>query len=315
MWKTIPATTVAAFAAAALLTGMVAAPAADMPLKAPPMAPIYDWSGFYVGVNAGGVWDRGNLTDTSGAAFSFAPFAFISPPAFPPAGIPTLVPGTIPLPGTLTVGSGQHSSFVGGGQIGYNWQSGRWVYGLEGQIQGLKTGQDFAFAAQEVITLPFVTHTLTGNGTLERDIQAALRGRLGYTWDRLLVYGTGGVAFTRLKTNAAYTYAFALAPGVAPIAGIANPTTTTTAFNGSTTLTGLTLGAGFQYAFWQNVSIGLDYAHTFYGRHDLSLGMTPTVSSLGFFNTVPPVITPGGLVTGSYRLDTDEVTVRLNWKL
>jgi outer membrane immunogenic protein len=312
MWKTIPATTVAAFAAAALLTGMVAAPAADMPLKAPPMAPIYDWSGFYVGVNAGGVWDRGNLTDTSGAAFSFAPFAFISPPAFPPAGIPTLVPGTIPLPGTLTAGSGQHGSFVGGGQIGYNWQSGRWVYGIEGQIQGLKTGQDFAFAAQEVITLPFVTHTLTGNGTLERDIQAALRGRLGYTWDRLLVYGTGGVAFTRLKTNAAYTYAFALAPGVAPFPGITNPTTTTTSFDGSTTLTGLTLGAGFQYAFWQNVSIGLDYAHTFYGRHDLSLGMTPTVTTLA---GQVPIVTPGGAVTGSYRLDTDEVTVRLNWKL
>jgi outer membrane immunogenic protein len=204
---------------------------------------------------------------------------------------------------------------VGGGQVGYNWQSGRWVYGLEGQLQGLRTGQDFAFAVQEVITLPFVTHTLTGNGTLERDIQAALRGRLGYTWDRLLVYGTGGVAFTRLKTNAAYTYAFALAPGVAPVAGVANPTTTTTTLDGSTTLVGLTLGAGFQYAFWQNVSIGLDYAHSFYGRHDLSLGMTPTVSSLGFFNTVPPVITPGGAVTGNYRLDTDEVTVRLNWKL
>jgi outer membrane immunogenic protein len=305
---------VAALAASAL-AGFGAAQAADMPLKAPPLvAPIYDWSGFYVGLNAGGVWDRGNLTDTSGAAFSFAPYAFISPPALPPAGIPTFVPGTIPLPGTLTVGSDRHGSFVGGGQVGYNWQSGRWVYGLEGQIQGLKTGQDFAFAFQPIV-FPFATNALTGNGTLERDIQAALRGRLGYTWDRLLVYGTGGVAFTRLKTNAAYTYAFALAPGVAPVAGVANPTTTTTTLDGSTTLVGLTLGAGFQYAFWQNVSIGLDYAHSFYGRHDLSLGMTPTVSSLGFFNTVPPVITPGGAVTGNYRLDTDEVTVRLNWKL
>jgi outer membrane immunogenic protein len=311
MKKTIPATTVAtALAAAALLTGMVAVPAADMPLKAPPMAPIYDWSGFYVGVNAGGVWDRGNLTDTSGSVFALAPFAFISA-----AGVPTFVPGTIPLPGTLTVGSGQHGSFVGGGQVGYNWQSGRWVYGLEGQIQGLKTGQDFAFAFQPgVFVFPFATNALTGNGTIERDIQAALRGRLGYTWDRLLVYGTGGVAFTRLKTNAAYTYTFALAPGLGPVPGVSNPTTTTTTFDGSTTLVGLTLGAGFQYAFWQNVSIGLEYAHSFYGRHDLSLGVTPTVSSLAG-NNIPALITPGGAVTGSYRLDTDEVTVRLNWKL
>jgi outer membrane immunogenic protein len=185
----------ATFATGALLAGAVVASAADPRVyEAPPVAPIYDWSGFYVGVNAGGVWDRGSL-DASGSGFSLPPFAFIGPPI--PPGVPTFVPGTIPLSGTVTHGSDRRASFLGGGQIGYNWQSGRWVYGLDGQIQGLKTGQDFVFTGPSLIFPPQnIANALTGNGTLERDIQAALRGRLGYTWDRLLLYGTGGVAFT-----------------------------------------------------------------------------------------------------------------------
>jgi opacity protein-like surface antigen len=97
------------------------------------------------------------------------------------------------------------------------------------------------------------------------------------------------------------------------VAGLSNPSTTTTAFNTSMTLTGLVLGGGFEYAFWKNVSLGFEYAHTFYGGRDIALGTTPAIQSLAGFG-LPPIVTPGGTLAGNYRLDTDEVVARLNWR-
>jgi len=100
-------------AALATLIGTPAL-AADMALKAPPPPPpAPSWTGFYIGVHAGGGWNRGNLRA------DYLPF--------PTFGVnPTLATST---------GSGA----LGGGQVGYNWQAGpNWVVGVEGDIS--KTG-------------------------------------------------------------------------------------------------------------------------------------------------------------------------------
>ncbi len=92
------------------LTGAPAAYAADvaMPVKAPVMTKVCDWTGFYLGANAGYGW--------GGPAISFAT------PAFLPAGAtPT------------SLASNPHG-FLGGIQAGYNYQSGRMVYGIETDI-------------------------------------------------------------------------------------------------------------------------------------------------------------------------------------
>src|SRR4051794_34329065 len=89
-----------------LVTSASAADLAARPYtKAPPMvAAMYDWSGFYVGLNGGGGWSR-NCWD------------FVTPA------------------GAFVAGEGCHSGRGGafGGQIGYRWQASQWVFGLEAQ--------------------------------------------------------------------------------------------------------------------------------------------------------------------------------------
>ncbi len=94
---------------AALIGG---AAAADMPIKAPVykapvVAPPYNWSGFYIGLNAGYSWghqDNDLVVAATGA--------------------------------TIFSNSDKLDGFIGGGQIGYNWQSDHWVFGLEADFQG-----------------------------------------------------------------------------------------------------------------------------------------------------------------------------------
>jgi outer membrane immunogenic protein len=299
---------------AGALTLGTAANAADMPLKAPPLVvPPFSWAGFYVGVNAGGVWDR--------SSFGLDPGGYALPPllftdvtgaftGFP--GIILVIPGTIPLPGTVTLDSGRRSSFLGGVQAGYNWQFGSTVVGLEGQVDGLKVSQAFAFAGPAdtfggVTPGTFVSRSLTGAGTIERDIEGSFRGRVGQAWDRWLVYGTGGVAVTSVRARGIFNFNLTVAPGLTALAG-PNPSGSSSS-DSSKTLVGPTVGFGAEYAVSQNVTLGAEYRHTFYGSQDISLGMTPTLT------TATTVVTPGAPVSGGYRLDTDEVMVRLNWLL
>jgi outer membrane immunogenic protein len=305
---------VAAALAASAVTGLGAARAADMPLKAPPLvAPPFSWAGFYVGVNAGGVWDR--------SSFSLDPGGYMLPPVFfnDPTGAfaglgpvaVVLIPGTIPLPGTVTLDSGRRSSFLGGVQAGYNWQFGSTVLGLEGQVDGLKVSQAFAFAgpAQTFTGVAtFVSRSLTGAGTVERDIEGSFRGRIGHAWDRWLVYGTGGVAATSVRARGTFNANLTLGPGLLPIPGLGN-TGGSSSSDSSKTLVGPTVGFGAEYAVSQNVTLGAEYRHTFYGSQDITLGVTPAVTTAG------TIVTPGSPVSGGYRLDTDEVMVRLNWLL
>ena len=283
-----------------------------MPLKAPALAPVFSWTGFYVGVNAGGVWDRSSF-DLDPGGYSLPPFSFTDVTGaftgFP--GTFVIVPGTFPLPGTVTLDSGRRSSFLGGVQAGYNWQFGSTVVGLEGQVDGLKVSRAFAFTGP-ALAIPsgttFVSDSLTGAGTIERDIEGSFRGRIGQAWDRWLVYGTGGVAVTSVRARGTFNYNLALGPGLTPVAGLTNPSGSSSS-DSSKTLVGPTVGFGAEYAVSQNVTLGAEYRHTFYGSQDISLGMTPTLTTAG------TIVTAGSPVSGGYRVDTDEVMVRLNWLL
>src|SRR5690242_6484653 len=97
--------------------------AADMPMKAPPMAPaapVFNWTGWYVGVNAGASMGKAK-TDFNGAPFTTGVVGGLGE-TFPAFGFSDT---TYP------------SGFIGGGEIGYNWQiSPIWVVGLEADFQG-----------------------------------------------------------------------------------------------------------------------------------------------------------------------------------
>ncbi len=142
--------------------GMAApASAADMAArpytKAPPMiAAVYDWTGFYIGVNGGGGWSRKS-------------FDFVTPA------------------GVFVANEGSHDATGGtvGGQIGYRWQASQWVFGLEAQ----GNWADFKGSNRSLAFPAF------GNST-RVDAFGLFTGQVGYAWNNALLYVKGGAAVT-----------------------------------------------------------------------------------------------------------------------
>ncbi|OQW58434.1 MAG: hypothetical protein A4S14_07285 [Proteobacteria bacterium SG_bin9] len=126
------------------------------------VAPLANWSGFYVGGNVGSVIGRNRSSDTfAGAAPRF-----------------TLVP----------------EGYIGGGQVGYNWQAGAWVLGAEADFQG-STAKDKKAC---------VFFCIPGAGIAPEQKLSYLgtvRGRVGYSVGSTLFYGTAGFAYGETKTR------------------------------------------------------------------------------------------------------------------
>jgi outer membrane immunogenic protein len=169
--------------AAALAIVTSSASAADLPAQtAPPppidSVPLFTWTGFYVGVNAGWGWRNGDNETV-----------FLSPGA-----------GTPGLAGTLNFPGGDDGGFTGGGQIGYNYQMGSFVLGVETDIQWADTGNDsgVVFIPATGFVGTFVPGEFRSNAP---DWFGTLRARVGVAIDRVLIYGTGGLAYTEDNTG------------------------------------------------------------------------------------------------------------------
>jgi outer membrane immunogenic protein len=201
----------------------MAAPAlaADLPARtytkapAPVVAAIYDWSGVYVGINGGYGTSRKTWTETD-----------------------LVSPGPD--------GSHDATGGVAGGQIGYRWQTGAWVFGLEAQ-------GDWADLRGSNVSL------LDGLDTNRTRIDAfgLFTGQIGYAWNNVLLYAKGGAAVINDK----YT-------GISTATAIAFDSTTETRVGG-------TAGAGLEFGFTPNWSAAFEYDHIFTGDRTL------TFSSLG----------------------------------
>jgi outer membrane immunogenic protein len=182
---------VASLIAAGLNFGFgAAASAADLPRQAPapayvkaPVVPAYNWTGFYIGGNAG--WVRESASGTSDFVDSGAQRSEVK--TNPQSNSPS------------------NSGFIGGGQIGYNWQvAPQFVLGAEGDWDWLNTKYNFCrqtaiFSIACVDSAPNVTgFESIGSQT---NWLATARARAGVTWDRFMVYGTGGAAWGSFKTT------------------------------------------------------------------------------------------------------------------
>jgi outer membrane immunogenic protein len=174
-----------------------AALAAD--LTAPPPPPVYVppppmWTGFYVGLNAGGTWSNKNSVATATA--NVANF-----PSFEPLGVASAALATTSVPVKI-------DGFIGDGQWGYNYQLGNsWVGGFESDFQGLATTNRtttlFSQATPAVagVDLP-TSQILTASRRL--DWLGTDRVRIGFLiWPTFLAYGTGGLAYGEPKTSVA----------------------------------------------------------------------------------------------------------------
>jgi outer membrane immunogenic protein len=186
----------------ALAAGAASASAADiqqrqvMPVKAPIYAtPPYNWTGGYIGINGGGGWGSSD--------FSGLPFA---------------------------TNSFRTSGGLVGGTLGYNWQAGPMVYGVEGDLDWSDIRGTAACAG---------TTCETRNNWL-----GTVRGRLGYAIDRWMPYVTGGAAFGDIQNN---------------IAGIGS---------NSNTKAGWTAGGGIEAAIAGPWTAKLEYLYVDLGNSD-----------------------------------------------
>jgi len=194
-----------------------------MPMKAPP-APVYQWTGCYVGGNIGGGASGTNFGST------------VDPGTYLVGGDPATVGGS-------GAGGANANGLLGGGQVGCNWQSGTLVLGLEGDFDSFRSNPQFnnntntladgaAFSVAQSLTTNFL---------------ATVRPRIGIAADRNLAYITGGIAFTNISYAETYTDSNG-PPG--PGAGTATA---------SQSLVGWTAGAGWEYAFADHWTVRAEY--------------------------------------------------------
>ena len=150
--------------------------AADLPLKAPPQADFFSWTGCYLGGHAGWAWQRDRLHEVTKATGATSPFNPTN--AAEPDGVKL------------------------GGQLGCNWQwGGPWVFGIEGDAELADVNGTANYANTGFPPDFYKAHT---------DFQASVRGRLGYAVNRSLFYITGGVAWADVK----HTYVVGATPRV-----------------------------------------------------------------------------------------------------
>jgi len=251
------------------LPALLASPAfaADMPVKAPPPPPaVYSWAGFYAGLNAGGAWGRSDAeTSVScGAVPGFANY-FCNPAAGQANAAAVNAAGT---------GSMSGSGFTGGGQVGYNFQNRNLVFGVELDVEAfnLKLSRQ-ASARYPFSFLPGMAgSTFTVTSSLDTRWLFTARGRLGWAFDSVLVFATGGLAVTDLR--ASHTFSDNYAPPFG--AG---------AWSGSTTKTGWTAGGGVEWAAGRKWTVKVEYLYLNFG----SVGAAGTIinpSAVGYANGI-----------------------------
>lgn len=185
--------------------GVFAAQAADLPrrteaYKAPVVvpAPVFNWTGFYIGANIGAGWSRADISGSNGNG----------------------------------LGTNTDATFIGGGQMGYNWQINNWVLGIEGTLDGIasngKTSNNVVIGAN------------TYNGSVSANWTSTLAARLGFAIDNVLIYGKGGGGWVGWD-------------------GTVNWVNNGTSVSGSKSQGGWMAGVGAEWAFSRNWTAKVEY--------------------------------------------------------
>jgi outer membrane immunogenic protein len=171
--------------------------------KAPPMvAAVYDWSGFYIGINGGWGETHDNRWDVTT---------------------------------NTALGSFDANGGTIGGQIGYRWQAGGWVFGLEAQ----GNWADFSGSTLDLGLANTSLHS-------KLDAFGLFTGQVGYAWNNVLLYAKGGAAVTDRE------FAF--------VNNITGLVVSNSAFS---TQWSPTVGVGLEFGFGPNWSFGVEYDHIF----------------------------------------------------
>jgi outer membrane immunogenic protein len=254
----------------ALCTIPFASYAADLPVKArPPVVAVYNWTGFYVGGNIGYSWGRSDVT----LGDDFSGLAFATSERLKPSGV------------------------IGGVQAGYNWQASRnWVWGVEADFQW--SGQKDSVSRSLDFGPESCGETCTISGTAAGRLESKLtwlgtvRGRVGFVADSMptvLWYGTGGLAYGRVKTSGLAGFSASGTNGVNCEGGSCDFTATGSAtFSEAKTKVGWALGAGVEGAWGNDWTWKVEYLYVDLGTVSGITALTSSASctgSCGFFST------------------------------
>jgi outer membrane immunogenic protein len=274
--------------------GAVSANAADLPAQTytkapiPTPRPIYDWSGLYIGMNAGG-GRNDNCWNMNG----------YNVPVFSPTGTSTFI-GVSGVTG-LSEGCSNGTGAVVGGQIGYRYQINSWVFGIEAQGDWSDLNSSFtstALSGLNTTLARFPGGAASLINTSKVDGIGMFTGQIGYSLGPILWYIKGGAAITDNK----YSGGASASLGTASI-GLTDA--------GSAVKFGEVVGIGLEYMFASGWSVGAEYNHLFMGSQNVGLAYTG--------NTVNVIGLKAGNIVGipsrneSMSGDIDVATVRLNY--
>jgi outer membrane immunogenic protein len=268
--------------AALTAVGAVAAQAADLPTRKEAPVPVFvpppfTWTGFYVGLNAGAILPSGGRNAT-----------IFDPGAGTDGGfINAAFPGGL---GSQGVG------FLGGGQAGYNWQTGAFVLGVETDFDGSTLSKSF-----NNVGVPFagagVPAALAGdflsvNGKASLSWLGTTRARIGFVAtpdNRLMIYGTGGVAYGGGTSNFSVF-----------------DSTTGSLFTGSpsSTRVGWVVGGGVEYAVTNNITVKGEYLYADLG--------SSTFNTVG--NAAAATFFPGVVATAKLSYNASIIRAGVNYK-
>ena len=234
------------------------------PAPPPPPVPVFTWSGVYLGGQIGYAWGNDNVSWS----------------------------GTDNL---LNLASGSFGEspqgVIGGARVGYNLQPNGYfswlVFGIEGSVDGTSLSKSVGVPLADSAG---VTGTLTASSNAA--VQGSVRGRLGMAFDRVLLYGTGGVAVTSFNTS--YTDTTGFFTGV--------PGTNATV---SVTRAGYTFGGGIEYAVTDNWSVQAEYRYSNFGHTNDSPFSNPN-AIVGLPN--------GGFFAAQHYLRENQVQVGFNYR-
>jgi outer membrane immunogenic protein len=236
---------VAGSAFAADLPARVAAPAPYI------AAPIFTWTGFYVGLNAGAGFNKSSGHNYYGYAVD-----------------PTNFYG-------FNNNSSNNAGFTGGAQAGYNMQFGSFVAGVETDINYIDRNKGFTGIVPT--GLADGTYYAVSRGK-DNNYFGTVRGRLGYAFDRALIYVTGGLAYGgNSGSGAVYRYN--------SLGGVPGVGTAVSYTGGNSSSIGWTLGAGLEYAFSNAWSVKAEYLHVDLGSNSRTfvtsgVGVTPVTGTV-----------------------------------
>lgn len=267
------------FAPPALAADLQSAPAYK---AAPAPAPVFSWTGLYVGAYVGGTWGRSDVT--TNVDCSVPPLAGTTPLLCNP-GVGAGQVAAVNAAGTGAINS---SGITGGVQAGYNLQVNNIVYGVEADfgafsLRGSRTGAG-------ILPVGVTGPAFTTGSSVQTDWLFTLRGRIGWATPTWLFYVTGGLGVTELKVGG--VFAAPAAFGATESVSITNDKL------------GFAVGAGAEWALSRNWSVKAEYLFLGFGK----------VTASGFASTIVPGFAYSQAISTTADLSAHVARVGINYR-